>query len=1186
VTEGVKQLTAEQLAALERRDGELLLAAAAGSGKTSVLVERFARLVCDDGIEVGRVLAITFTEKAASELKGRVRGALLARGEEARAREAEAGWISTIHGFCARILRTHALSAGLDPRFVVLDGPEADRVARDAFFEALDEHVAARGEPAEAMVGAYGADPLRGAITNAHDELRSRGRPPELPPLGPRTTPGEAAERLGAAAEALGRELGALPDPGVSVRNALAALDACRGRLDCFDEAEIPRPGEWDDAAVKGGGGNALGTDATDAYRGAHREFVKACVDHHAAQTYELMGDLLDRFATHYAQRKAERSAQDFSDLELAAHGLLTRDLEVRARVSERFERIMVDEFQDTNQLQLDLLRLIARDNLFTVGDEMQAIYGFRHADVQLFRDRRTELEPVGRVRALRRNFRSHPSLLAALNAAFEPALGERFVPLVAPEGAAPGAPDGEPRVEVLVTDCEAPWGDVELVASGTPPPAQPWRAAEARLLAQRIDDLLAAGRRAGDIVVLLRATGDMALYERALEDRGVRTYLIGGRGYWAHREVQDGLAHLSVLANPRDELRLYEVLASPLVGVSSDAIVLLNAAARAAGSDAWSVLTGGVVPPGVPAQDAEKLASWVAWMSAERRNASRRSLEDLIDRALERSGYDLAVLGAPGGRRRLANVRKLMRLARLWEAANGRDLRGFLESAKARAGEELELSRESEAPVEGEDLDAVRLMTIHRAKGLEFPVVCVADLGRQQPAGGQELLRLGRDDRVGLKLATLGGASREKALDWNEVGAAADRRAAEEERRLFYVAATRAQEKLILSGAARGRDWTNVTRVSPPLSWLGPAFVADLAELTLAEEGEPQGVRAHPDDPAVRVGFMINRPEHVGRVLREESLAPSPTADDEDEGSPHAEALATPAAATPPPLALGTLSYTTLQRYERCGYRFYLEDGLRLPRGEEAFAASSVNGDGDGGGIAANVRGSIAHTLLENHRFSEQAPPGPELIDAAAAEHGAVLTAEEREDLSELVERFLDSDLAARLAGVGAAIRREERFAFGLDELVVVGAFDALVRENGRALVVDYKTNRLGGRLPADIVSADYAVQRLVYALALLRDGADEVEVAFSFLEAPGHPVIERYPAGEAPALERRLREVASGLLDQRFTVAAEPGPELCHGCPGRGTLCSWPREATEQPAHVLSTAAHPVLPGFEELR
>ncbi|MGI8660251.1 MAG: UvrD-helicase domain-containing protein, partial [Thermoleophilaceae bacterium] len=568
----VKQLTQEQLAALERRDGELLLAAAAGSGKTSVLVERFARLVCDDGIEVGRVLAITFTEKVASELKGRVRAALLARGEEARAREAEAGWISTIHGFCARILRAHALSAGLDPRFVVLDGPEADRVARDAFFEALDEHVAARGEPAEAMVGAYGADPLRGAITNAHDELRSRGRPPELPPLGPRTTAAEAAERLGAAAEALGRELGALPEPGVSVRNALAALDACRGRLDCFGE-NIPRPGEWDDAVIKGGGGNALATDATGAYRVAHREFAKACVDHHAAQTYELMGDLLRRHAERYAQRKAERSAQDFSDLELAAHRLLTRDTEVRARVSERFERIMVDEFQDTNQLQLDLLKLIARDNLFTVGDEMQAIYGFRHADVQLFRDRRAELEPTDRVRALRRNFRSHPTLLAALNAAFAPSLGERFVPLVAPEGAAGEAPDAEPRVEVLVTDCEAPWQDVELVASGTPPPAQPWRAAEARLLAQRIDDLLAEGRRAGDIVVLLRATGDMALYERALEDRGVRTYLIGGRGYWAHREVQDGLAHLSVLANPRDELRLYEVLSSPLVGVSSDTI-------------------------------------------------------------------------------------------------------------------------------------------------------------------------------------------------------------------------------------------------------------------------------------------------------------------------------------------------------------------------------------------------------------------------------------------------------------------------------------------------------------------------------------------------------------------------------------------------------------------------------------
>jgi ATP-dependent exoDNAse (exonuclease V) beta subunit len=1165
--------TEEQRAAIERRDGAGLLAAAAGSGKTSVLVERFVRTCVEDGVAVVRILAITFTEKAANELKERIRAEFLSLGDEERARETEGGSISTIHGFCARLLRAHPLLAEIDPRFTVLDQPGADRVSRESFGRSLDDFLAGGGEPATALVAAYGADPLRRCIVDAHDELRSRGEEPRLPELPPAPPLGPLVDSLEVAAREAGAELAAAEQPGARVVQALEALDACTALLADGLGNGVPLPAAADAAKLPApNGGSALRTEACERYRGAHESFAAACRDHHAALAYAEMAALLEHYARRYEESKSRLSVLDFGDLELAAHRLLDRHRDVRERVAARCERIMIDEFQDTNPLQLELLELIARDNLFTVGDEFQSIYGFRHADVELFRSRRDALAPAGRTLALRANFRSHPAILGALNVAFTPSFGSRFAPLVpGGEAVTRDAPDESPRVELLVTDCDAPWRDVPLVAPGTPAPAQPWRAAEARLLAQRIRELTrTGGYEHRDVVVLLRATGDIALYERALEDQGVPTYVIGGRGYWAHREVQDLVAHLAVVANPREAMRLYEVLASPLVGLSSDGLVLLGAAARSRSRDPWSVLRDSEPIADMSEEDRARLERWLPWIGGERAAAPRRSLEALIDRALAATGYDLAVLRAPGGQRRLANVRKLMRLAREWELERGRDLRGFLDAVAERVGDDAEVSRESDAPVEGEALDAVRLMTIHRAKGLEFPVVCVADLGRQPPAGGQELLRLGRDGRVGLRLATLDGAPRRGALDWEGIGAAADRAAADEERRLFYVAATRAQERLVLSGGMKAGAWGELKRTSPPLTWIGPAFVPEIADHASGEGGPPHGISTHPDDPRVRVSWAVNRPEHIGEVLREESLAPTP-----DERSSTASAggearrLESAPTAEDPPVAVPALSYSALGRFERCGYRFYLEDVLRLPgRDEDPMR----DGAGGGPGLPATTRGSIVHSTLEHADLTIEASPEDAALDAAAAEHGVELNADARSELRQMIAGFWVSSLRRRLA-VGRDLRREERFVFSLESrapepIVMTGAFDVLIRDGAEALVVDYKTNRLGDRAPGRVVDDEYAVQRLVYALALLRDGAERVEVVFAFLERPDAPVRATFDARDADGLERELVALSAGIVAGEFAVSPLPHRELCFGCPGRGTLCSHSRELTERAA------------------
>jgi ATP-dependent helicase/nuclease subunit A len=862
----VRALTPEQEEAVVRRRGSLLLAAGAGTGKTSVLVERFVRAVREDGVAPGRILAITFTERAAAELRGRVRARLLELGEREAARDTEGAAIGTFHGFCARLLRTHALTAGFDPDFAILDEASAGRLRLLAFRHALAGLLAGeRHAEAVDVLAAYGADRVRQMVLGVYAELRSRGV--SWPTL-PRPEPSEPPEE----------------------------------------------------------------------------EAVRACA---------VLGEALERFASRYAELKRARSALDFDDLELHARDLLERHEGVRRSWSERLELLMVDEFQDTNRRQLSLLKLLERDNLFTVGDALQSIYGFRHAEVALFHERRRRLHAEGAALALSHNFRSRPPLIAAVNGVFAERFGDAYTPLVAAREA---GPEDGPLLELLLTDRRA-WSErgertsltqpLAQAVAGTLPPAALWRHAEARLLAQRVAELVDTGQAAaGDVAVLLRAAGDLPVYERALEERGLRTLAAVGT-FWGHPQVGDLLAWLRALANPLDELALYSVLASPLVGLSSDGLALVALHARATGVGAWAAIADvpgadeggegaecagvgrsgasmgragvghsgtGVGRAGVdgvsangesaesppaggggmegslyaslPATDRERLARFAAHFAAERRAAPTHPLAELLLRVVAHADYERHVLSLEWGERRLANIHKLLRLARRFEAAEGRDLRGFLDHVAHR--EAFSEGSEPHAPT-GSEPDAVRLMTIHAAKGLEFPVVCLADLGRAPAGTPPDLLVDG--ERLGLRLVRLDGSPPVGCLRYEEL--CEERRHAEaaEEERIVYVALTRARERLLLSGSC---DFERLpTAHQPggqptpgsgtgqgggrgvgraPINWLAPALVPELPALARTLE-RPVADLAVAGGSGVEARCWLNSPATVGRVLREDSL-------------------------------------------------------------------------------------------------------------------------------------------------------------------------------------------------------------------------------------------------------------------------------------------------------------------------
>jgi ATP-dependent helicase/nuclease subunit A len=1136
-------LTDEQERAVARRGEPLLLSAAAGSGKTSVLVERFVRAVREDGLAPGRILAITFTERAAGELRERVRARFLELDEREAARDTEAAFVGTFHGFCARLLRAHPLMAGLDPDFAILDEGLSGRLRGLAFSAALREFL--RGERSEAvdLIGAYGVDRVQAMIVSVYAQLRSQGQ--RLPRLPVSLAPMRRADS---------------PERDIAVEDR----------------------GDSDD------------------------------VDLEAARACGLLDELLRGFGNAYDALKQARGAVDFDDLELCAGELLDERESVRAAWSERFELLMVDEFQDTNPRQLAILHALERENLFTVGDELQSIYGFRYADVNLFRARRAELAGRGASLALTRNFRSRPTLLQAVNAVFD----ERFVDfseLVAGREDGGDGDGGEPRIELLLSDRSGWEASPELaarIAAGLPS-APLWRQAEARLLAQRVAELVDSGRaRAGEVVVLLRAVGDLDVYERALQLHGLRTLASVG-GFWDDQQVGDLLAYLRALANPLDEEALYSALASPLAGLSRDGLALLARAARAGRSGAWETALSdlaGNVEIGLAAPDRDTLESFCGLLREERASASRRTLSELLERAIAAGGYREHVLGLEWGERRLANVHKLLRLARRFESGEGRDLRGFLDHVAhltdARSG------AEPDAPVEASEPDAVRLMSIHAAKGLEFPVVCVADLGRAQNTRVGDLLVDG--ESVGLQLLRLDGAGGTPALDFERLCERRRGAEAEEEDRILYVAMTRARERLILSGAVDFERWPDERQGASAIAWLGPALVDDLPALVQGAEWSSRdlplaaplaqaaaGERPTTSGSGGRVRCVLSAPASVGAVLcmdREPERAPSSIREvargevaegevaegevaegevAEADGQLRLEwetAVVTAVTTTTTkergvsrdPAPAATLSYTSLSQLERCGYRYYLERVLGLR--EDRSAARTLDG---GGSLEARARGTLVHRLLESADFALPGAPSPERVASVARELGLRVGRAEREEIAGLIDAASRSAPAARVASA-RNVRREHPFAFSLtdEEPLVTGVIDLLAGEpDGSFLVLDYKSDRVSPELDLGaLVEREYSIQRLLYALAVLREGAPSVEIVHWFLQRPHEWVGARYTAGDRATLEEMLAQRLARARSQAstFSVSAHPHRGLCLTCPGRASLCSWGEQET----------------------
>ena len=1169
--------TPEQATAIAAGGGDVLLEAGAGTGKTGVMVDRYCRLACDEGVSLDAILAFTFTDKAAAELRQRIRAELARRAQDGSERAAEllgaigGAWITTIHGFCNRLLAGHPVAAGIDPSFRVLDGPETTRAAREAFDEAVREFLAG-GEPGdsrEELLAAFDVEGLRAIVTGAHAELRSRGEAEPRLPAPPASDPVQAIAR---AIEAAGTALEELreTDPKREL------LERALTRL-----AEPGPPPGLDEL-------RALRTESKAKAILPYREAIEAAVSRTAeagegGTAYGHMAELLELFSARFEAAKERRAGVDFEDLQILAARLLER-AEIGESYRGRFAHLLVDEFQDTNRLQLRLIEALRgpRTELVMVGDELQSIYGFRHADLDVFRGRRAQIEQRtdAELMELSGNFRSRPEIVGAVNLFGTSLFGPAYRPLRvgAPPPEAPAAGQGPP-VELLLTARDG-WDAEEIELEPAIDGHTPLNClAEARAVAARLRALADEGVDRGEMVVLLRAFTHLDAYEDSLERAGLRPYVVGGRGYWSQQQVSDVSALLATIANPLDDQALFGALASPACGAAPDTLWLLRAAAgrrrhvwpaleRAAGAGEAELAEPERLEQ-IPPAELDLLRRFVATLGDLRERGPRLPLAGLVEAAVTETGYDLAVLMRPAGEARFANVRKLTRLAAEFEAREGRDLRGLLDFLADRA----ESGAEAQAATAAEGHDGVRIMTVHNAKGLEFGVVAVPDLSRSLLAGARPpLLTLGREQppRVGMQLRRLGSAS-VNLYDYAALCEEARERDSEEGLRLFHVAATRARERLILSGVVKpepGRETKPGTPVVERLvGALGAARDANSLVPVPAPEPRP-GLGASFTASEIAVSVNLPSPERAAelRATRRESAAERPLG----EGPP-------PLVDRRPPVVPNRpLSYTAISAYEECGYRFYMERVLGLhgapERSSRRIAEGSAFGPGDAGTPSAReeraARGAAVHALLEWSQANGWREPPDDLARRHARAAGLD---PDREGLAanllEPVRGWLGSSLRDRL-GEAKRIRAEAPILLGVDGAVLRGSIDLLVeREGAPPLVVDYKTDRLSGKSPTEHAE-HYDTQRTVYALAVAEAlGVPEVEVAYVFLERPEEPAIAKLGPAEMEAGRARLAATIARIGEGDFPVASPDRRnwDLCRGCPALGRLCSGPQDSEE---------------------
>ncbi|OUO17009.1 helicase-exonuclease AddAB subunit AddA [Flavonifractor sp. An4] len=1157
-------LTEEQQAAVDNRGGGLLVSAAAGSGKTRVLVERLLARV-EEGADVDRFLVITYTKAAAAELRSRIveelSDRLALRPTDGHLRRQatlvyKAG-ISTIHAFCAQLLRECGHLLDLDPDFRLCDEGEAGILMLRALNDVLDRRYESMEADFAQLVDTMSAGrddarlvqivlDIRGRV-QAHPNpaawLEEQERTFALEGISdPVQTPwgkllladaaGQAAywrQRMEEARDLCERDANLLANYGDSVAQTAQALQqfeeaASQG----WDAARALLPIPFPTVGRKKMVDDPAAVERVKVIRTACKKRLEKLEDWFADSGDDLLADLrtvypamrglfalVRDFEEAYAAEKARRGLVDFSDLEHMAVRLLVGEdgqpTELARQWSTRYDEIMVDEYQDTNEVQNAIFSALSKDgtNLFMVGDVKQSIYRFRLADPTIFLGKYRSFKPYteageGEERRviLSRNFRSRPEVLEGCNDLFRAVMSVPFGEMEYSDDQAlyPGAPfqpDSTYCVELDALD-----GDIDGEEGAEKVSRD---LLEARFAARRIRDLLdqnfpvSDGEggtrpvRPSDIVILLRSPNTVLRhYARALGERDILWEAEGGGDFFGSTEISVALSLLQIVDNPRQDVPLISVLRSPVYGFSADRLAQIRAASP--DTDFYAALA---------ADDGEDSKAFLAELDDLRFGSGDMSSHQLLWHIYDRTNL-LGIFGAmEEGETRQGNLLALAELARQFEGAGHKGLFRFLTYLTRLRENGNTLT----PPTPGRTGGGVRIMSIHKSKGLEFPVVLLCGLAR----------RLNREDmsRPILFHPKLGvgpkGLDVERGIEYPTLARMAVARQLEremmaEELRLLYVAMTRAKEKLILSVALTGggKDLEKLAGdagdpVDPQVllacqsvgQWvLLHALCRPEAGALRRAAGQDVAVLDTSFGPAWDIRFVDGTP--LAQMPPHRWTAPQREQEEEEGGEdltdllrwtyPHGAEVAIPSKLTATQLKGRALDEEAAEEAPR--------PARSLSFGRPRFAAEEM-------GLTAAQRGTALHQVLQYIDFEKAETVEGVQAEIARLVEGQYITPQQGEVVDPApIAAFFQSELGQQLLS-SVSLRREFKFSIlepasryyphaGEGEQVLFqGVVDCYYETLEGITVVDFKTDRVTKRTVAERAE-HYRPQLEAYSRAL----------------------------------------------------------------------------------------------------
>lgn len=1184
--------TNEQQAAIDSRGQTLLLSAAAGSGKTAVLVERIIRRLLDKEypVDITELLVVTFTKAAAAEMRDRIGTALMKALSETKDPRVErqlallpSAQISTLHAFCQHVIRKYFYTIDLDPAFSIAGEEELNllrrQVLEDVFLSYYeDDEKASILYPLADMFGSdRGDDILMDTVSRMYTYARSLAWPEHWLK--------EAARAYDVAPDAVIDDMvwaGPIKDAVRRILEEDAHLydgvlyhlrqrEAFAPACDTFvaEQAALRQAAQarsWNDLSrfvraidfprlkslrKLSDDDKAVWERCKKVRDDVKKDVIKTLQSVYFSATPEewldgmrAMKPVMDGlvtltldFAKAYGAAKKEKGWIDFSDLEhFCLQILLAPDASpehpvpsaAAEELRSQYEEVFIDEYQDTNGVQELITRLVSgEDNRFMVGDIKQSIYRFRLADPTLFLEKYQSFsrdeKAVQRCIDLGRNFRSVPVVLDAVNAVFSRAMTAE----------AAGMDYGER--EKLYAGRQAPdderWigGPVEVDIVPTPSDEEDDDGStafekECRFIAGRIGELLASGRMAArkdgtleplsyrHIVVLLRSmAGKADVLIQALQEGGIPSYAEQSGGYFAAVEVQVMLALLRCIDNPEQDLAMAAVLRSPLVGLDETAL----AGVRLAGDGTlWQNLPAFVasLPDGV--DEKEDLQQFMAAFDSWRTYSRRHGVAELLQRLYDDTAYVDFVGAMPGGDVRQANLKALYDRARQYEEAGFRGLFRYLQLMDKMKEDGLDLAP---AKVVSEKEDVVRIMSIHKSKGLEFPVVFVADMGKafnRRDTQDQILFhnRLG----IGLKQYDPEWRMSYPTLIWSGIAAQLRWEGTAEEERILYVAMTRARDQLILTGHSShiDRDWQRWTsRLNPAqaksyFDWVMPAALAPFGAKADADYARPGAawqdavwqVRIAKAVPAGTVEEGAYDGEPRLEALRRGDLTGTPVPSWLDEQLSWQYAY---------PQAVRTAAKFSVSEVKRRYQELHsdeLQDEAALsvpaaavippaPGEDDAFAALPPWLAGEEAAVSGAQRGTALHKALQYITPAADQTTATLRREIDAFVRQGLLSREEAKLVYvPVLAAFCQSDIGRRMAE-SPELHREYPFTVLLaggdplpetetgEQILIQGVIDCLFREDDAWILVDYKSDRLE---TADAFRRRYAVQLALYKRAV----------------------------------------------------------------------------------------------------